>query len=123
MSAFQSKGALTDDCAQSRMHRLIIFGVDGGTLEIVRPLAAKGLLPNFARIMEQGVAGELGSTFPPMTFPAFTTFMTGKNPGGHGVLTSSNGCRAVMGCVSSTPIRAAAAPCGGCSARPAGGLR
>lgn len=67
------------------MHRLIIFGVDGGTLEIVRPLAAKGLLPNFARVIEQGVVGELGSTFPPMTFPAFTTFMTGKNPGGHGV--------------------------------------
>jgi len=67
------------------MHRLIIFGVDGGTLEIVRPLAAKGLLPNFARVMEQGVAAELDSTFPPMTFPAFTTFMTGKNPGGHGV--------------------------------------
>jgi predicted AlkP superfamily phosphohydrolase/phosphomutase len=67
------------------MHRLIVFGVDGGTLEIVRPLAAKGLLPNFARVMEQGVAGELASTFPPMTFPAFTTFMTGKNPGGHGV--------------------------------------
>ena len=67
------------------MHRLIIFGVDGGTLEIVRPLVAKGLLPNFARVMERGVAGELGSTFPPMTFPAFTTFMTGKNPGGHGV--------------------------------------
>lgn len=67
------------------MHRIIIFGVDGGTLEIVRPLVAKGLLPNFARVMERGVAGELGSTFPPMTFPAFTTFMTGKNPGGHGV--------------------------------------
>jgi predicted AlkP superfamily phosphohydrolase/phosphomutase len=67
------------------MHRLIIFGVDGGTLEIVRPLAAQGLLPNFARVMEQGVVGELDSTFPPMTFPAFTTFMTGKNPGGHGV--------------------------------------
>lgn len=67
------------------MHRLIVFGVDGGTLELVRPLAARGLLPNFARVMEQGVVGELGSTFPPMTFPAFTTFMTGKNPGGHGV--------------------------------------
>ena len=67
------------------MHRLIIFGVDGGTLEIVRPLAAKGLLPNFARIMEQGVAGELGLDLPADDFPAFTTFMTGKNPGGHGV--------------------------------------
>jgi len=54
-------------------------------LDLVRPLVAQGRLPNFARVMEQGVSGELGSTFPPMTFPAFTTFMTGKNPGGHGV--------------------------------------
>lgn len=67
------------------MQRLIVFGVDGGTLEVVRPLAAAGLLPNFARIMERGIVGELQSTFPPMTFPAFTTFMTGKNPGAHGV--------------------------------------
>jgi len=67
------------------MNRLIIFGVDGGTLEIVRPLCERGLLPNFQRLLSGGVSGELASTFPPMTFPAFTTFMTGKNPGGHGV--------------------------------------
>ncbi|HTY56072.1 MAG TPA: alkaline phosphatase family protein, partial [Candidatus Binataceae bacterium] len=67
------------------MNRLIIFGVDGGTLDIVRPLCARGQLPNFQRLLSSGVSGELASTFPPMTFPAFTTFMTGKNPGGHGV--------------------------------------
>jgi len=67
------------------MNRLIIFGVDGGTLEIVRPLCERGQLPNFQRLLSNGVSGELASTFPPMTFPAFTTFMTGKNPGGHGV--------------------------------------
>jgi predicted AlkP superfamily phosphohydrolase/phosphomutase len=67
------------------MHRLFIFGIDGGTLDVVRPLIARGLLPNLARVIETGASGELGSTFPPMTFPAFTTFMTGKNPGGHGV--------------------------------------
>jgi len=67
------------------MNRLIIFGVDGGTLDIVRPLCERGQLPNFQRLLASGVSGELASTFPPMTFPAFTTFMTGKNPGGHGV--------------------------------------
>lgn len=69
----------------ARMNRLIIFGVDGGTLDIVRPLCERGQLPNFQRLLGDGVSGELASTFPPMTFPAFTTFMTGKNPGGHGV--------------------------------------
>ncbi|MFQ6118950.1 MAG: alkaline phosphatase family protein, partial [Methanosarcinales archaeon] len=32
-----------------------------------------------------GVSGELKSTIPPMTAPAWTSFMTGKNPGKHGI--------------------------------------
>jgi predicted AlkP superfamily phosphohydrolase/phosphomutase len=35
--------------------------------------------------MQAGVAGDLESTLPPVTSPAWPTFMTGKNPGKHGV--------------------------------------
>ncbi len=35
------------------MPKLIIFGVDGGAFEILRPLMAHVLLPNFARVMER----------------------------------------------------------------------
>ena len=35
--------------------------------------------------METGVHGPLRSTIPPWTFPAWTSFMTGKNPGKHGI--------------------------------------
>jgi predicted AlkP superfamily phosphohydrolase/phosphomutase len=35
--------------------------------------------------MAEGVFGSLQSTIPPMTAPAWTSFMTGKNPGKHGL--------------------------------------
>jgi len=35
--------------------------------------------------MRLGTHGPLRSTIPPWTFPAWTSFMTGKNPGKHGV--------------------------------------
>ncbi|MBN1318427.1 MAG: alkaline phosphatase family protein [Anaerolineales bacterium] len=65
--------------------RILIFGVDGATFNLIRPWAAAGFLPNFARMLEQGVHGDLESTLPPVTSPAWPTFMTGCNPGKHGV--------------------------------------
>jgi predicted AlkP superfamily phosphohydrolase/phosphomutase len=66
-------------------NRVLIFGLDGATLDLVRPWAAAGYLPNLARLMANGVTGELESTLPPVTSPAWPTFMTGCNPGKHGV--------------------------------------
>lgn len=65
--------------------RVFAVGLDGGTLRFIRPLAESGRLPNFARLMEKGAWGELESTIPPATPPAWSSFMTGKNPGKHGV--------------------------------------
>jgi predicted AlkP superfamily phosphohydrolase/phosphomutase len=65
--------------------RILIFGLDGATLDLVRPWAAAGYLPNLARLMAEGVTGQLESTLPPVTSPAWPTFMTGCNPGKHGV--------------------------------------
>ena len=65
--------------------RLLIIGFDGATFDLIRPWAAEGYLPNLARLMETGVQGDLISTLPPVTSPAWPTFMTGCNPGKHGV--------------------------------------
>jgi predicted AlkP superfamily phosphohydrolase/phosphomutase len=64
---------------------VLIIGLDGGTLDLIRPWAEQGHLPNLKRLMDQGVTGNLMSTFPPVTSPAWPTFMTGMNPGKHGV--------------------------------------
>ena len=65
--------------------KLLIVGLDGATLDLIRPWAADGQLPALAQLMQSGVTGTLESTLPPVTSPAWPTFMTGKNPGRHGV--------------------------------------
>lgn len=66
--------------------RVWVLGLDGATYDLIRPWADAGHLPVLGRLMREGVAGELLSTFPPLTGPAWSSFMTGKSPGGHGVL-------------------------------------
>jgi predicted AlkP superfamily phosphohydrolase/phosphomutase len=65
--------------------RVFAVGLDGATLDLIRPWAAEGKLPNLARILNEGSSGTLRSTIPPVTGPAWVSFMTGRNPGKHGV--------------------------------------
>jgi len=65
--------------------KAFIFGIDGGTLELVKPWAEQGKLPTFAKIIREGVSGELMSTIQPISAAAWSSFATGKNPGKHGI--------------------------------------
>lgn len=65
---------------------LLVVGLDGATFDVLLPLARQGVLPNLASLMERGCWGELMSTIPPFTAAAWSTFITGQNPGRHGVL-------------------------------------
>jgi predicted AlkP superfamily phosphohydrolase/phosphomutase len=67
------------------MSKIFIIGWDGATFDLIEPWVAQGRLPTIARLREEGVHGRLRSTLPPMTFPAWTSFMTGVNPGKHGI--------------------------------------
>lgn len=69
----------------SRKKKILIIGIDGGTFDIIRPLVQQGDLPNIAALMKAGVSSELVSTVPPVTAPAWVSFMTGKNPGKHSI--------------------------------------
>jgi len=65
--------------------RTLAIGLDGGSLAVFRRMAAQGHMPFFAKILKEGTSGELRSAVPPLTPTAWTTFMTGKNPGKHGI--------------------------------------
>lgn len=67
------------------MSSLLIVGWDGASWNVIRPLLEKGCLPNLARLCHQGCSGALRAPWPPVTFPSWTTFMTGVNPGRHGI--------------------------------------
>jgi len=63
----------------------LVLALDGATLDVVRPLVREGRLPNLARWMREGTSAPLPSVVPPVTFPAWSSFMTGLVPGEHGV--------------------------------------
>lgn len=65
--------------------RVLIFGIDGGTFNVIEPMLEAGRLPNLARLKAEGAAGILNTVYPPLTAPAWATFQTGLNPGRHGV--------------------------------------
>ena len=65
--------------------KLLIVGLDAATLDLINPWVAEGKLPNIAHLMSAGASGRLASILPPVTPPAWTSFMTGKNPGKHGI--------------------------------------
>lgn len=65
--------------------KVLIIGIDGGTFDLIHPWVKENKLPNFASLMKNGTWGDLTSTIPPVTAPAWTSFMTGQNPGNHGL--------------------------------------
>ncbi|MBH23809.1 MAG: hypothetical protein CMH57_04940 [Myxococcales bacterium] len=65
--------------------RLLLIGLDGLEPTLVRRWITSGDLPHLARLRDAGRWGPLRSTLPFATFPAWTSMMTGVNPGEHGV--------------------------------------
>ena len=65
--------------------KLLVIGLDCGTFKFIKPYAKMGYLPNLAKIMAAGTTRIMKSTVPPVSPPAWTTFLTGKNPGSHGI--------------------------------------
>ena len=65
--------------------RVMIFGIDGATFDLIKPWMESGHLPTLSGLLKEGASCVLQSTLPPNSAPAWTSFMTGMNPGKHGV--------------------------------------
>jgi len=65
--------------------RVFVLSIDSATFDVIRPLAAAGRLPCLAGLMRDGAFGNLESTIHPITPAAWSTFITGMNPGKHGI--------------------------------------
>ena len=70
---------------REKKRRVFVVAWDGATLDLLGPWCQQGELPTLQSILESGAHGKLASTFPPLTGPAWASFMTGKSPGNHGV--------------------------------------
>jgi len=65
--------------------RLVVLGFDGVDPRLVEKMLSAGLLPNLQKLAREGGFSPLGSTSPPNSPVAWSTFATGKDPTEHGV--------------------------------------
>lgn len=65
--------------------RVLVIGLDGATLDLIEPWAQAGYLPNLNSLMQRGVYARMKSVTPVISAAAWVTFMTGSNPGKHGI--------------------------------------
>lgn len=67
------------------MSRVVVIGFDAAEPSLIEKWVAEGLLPNVARLQQQGSGGPIQSTIQPISPAAWSTIVTGCNPGKHGV--------------------------------------
>ncbi|HWC27021.1 MAG TPA: alkaline phosphatase family protein [Solirubrobacteraceae bacterium] len=65
--------------------RALLLGLDGATFTVLDPLMQRGVMPNLSAIVQRGTRAPLRTVMPVLTPPAWTSLMTGKRPGKHGV--------------------------------------
>jgi len=63
--------------------RTLVIGLDCASPQLVFDLWAE-LLPNLSRLRSEGIWGNLRSTDPPITVPAWTCMFSSRDPGEHG---------------------------------------
>src|SRR3954471_8953557 len=70
--------------------KILVIGLDAATMELIEPWAAAGHLPALARLMNEGASARLLSTPNMHSASAWTSILTGLNPGRHGLFVFSD---------------------------------
>ena len=70
---------------RSRVKRVVILGLDGLDYGLTQRFLSEGKLPHLAALRDKGSFRPLGSTLPPISPVAWSSFQTGVNPGKHNI--------------------------------------
>jgi predicted AlkP superfamily phosphohydrolase/phosphomutase len=74
----------TQDKPKARPH-VVVVGVNGMELDVIRPLLLKGEMPNLERIVNNGAYGKLRTVSAPNCPRVYSTIFTSTRPEEHGV--------------------------------------
>ncbi|MFC2062037.1 alkaline phosphatase family protein [Elusimicrobiota bacterium] len=78
-------GAEGVEMAEEKNKPLVVLGLDGADFTIIERFIDSGSMPNIKKAMDSGVFCKMKTVIPPVTAPAWASFMTGVNPGKHGL--------------------------------------
>lgn len=65
--------------------RTVIVGLDGVPFGMLKEFAETGVMPNTAELISRGAFKKMLSSIPEVSSVAWSSMITGQNPGGHGV--------------------------------------
>ncbi len=69
----------------SKNCRTVIIGIDGVPYGLIEDLSSRGVMPNFRQLRKEGVFTKMTSSIPEISSVSWSSIVTGKNPGEHGV--------------------------------------
>jgi predicted AlkP superfamily phosphohydrolase/phosphomutase len=70
--------------------KILVIGLDAATMDLIKPWTDAGHLPGLARLMQEGSYSNLLSTPNMHSASAWTSILTGLNPGRHGLYVFSD---------------------------------
>jgi predicted AlkP superfamily phosphohydrolase/phosphomutase len=70
---------------KQRKKRVVVLGIDGVPYTYIQQLFRAGELPNFRAIVGDGALMQMDTTMPNVSSVAWSSFMTGQNPGKHNI--------------------------------------
>jgi predicted AlkP superfamily phosphohydrolase/phosphomutase len=79
---------ITGGCSEKEQaagRKVFVLGCDGMDPKLVGRMMAEGRLPNFSRLAAQGAFRPLTTSVPPQSPVAWSNFITGADPGVHGI--------------------------------------
>jgi len=66
-------------------NKKVIIGIDGVPFRILDELSNQGIMPNFKDLKSDGVFKKMESSLPEISSVSWSSIITGKNPGEHGI--------------------------------------
>jgi predicted AlkP superfamily phosphohydrolase/phosphomutase len=70
---------------KKRENKVIVLGLDGVPYSLLSKFADEGIMPNLSKLKEQGTLCSMTASIPEVSSTSWSTFMTGVNPGRHGI--------------------------------------
>jgi predicted AlkP superfamily phosphohydrolase/phosphomutase len=65
--------------------KTVIIGLDGAPFGMIKDFAETGVMPNTAELISQGIFKKMHSSIPEVSSVAWSSIITGNNPGEHGI--------------------------------------
>src|SRR5690349_13219088 len=75
----------SDGIRGGRERRVVVIGLDGTPFTLARRFIEDGTMPNLAALQRRGTLLQMDTSIPDISSVAWSSFMTGANPGRHGI--------------------------------------